>query len=339
MPYARAVTRLALPGVTSSALGLTSRLLLTPEDRREKDLAGQLDAAAAGVLFTAAIEVFIYIPDSAETAVMLFRRLAARRMREGESTPWVVDSLMRLQFVAMALARRGHLAEAYRTNRALLADPTLSPWSWFQDPFRDLALLRAIPRDEAARAFAPSLQPGFAFGDGSSRSLKGLGWWTMQQDTAALALFGRRMRDAGARAGDPVRRLRAGYLEQASAAYLALALGDTTEALRQFGAVPTSACSSIDCFYVLKQATLLAARGQETLAASQLDHLLTMVLGPIAVLARLEQGRIAERLGDRETAIRSYQYVVDSWRRADPELQPYVAEARDALARLTGERR
>jgi len=29
--------------------------------------------------------------------------------------------------------------------------------------------------------------------------------------------------------------------------------------------------------------------------------------------------------------------VVDVWRRADPELQPFVVEARNALARLTRE--
>jgi len=27
--------------------------------------------------------------------------------------------------------------------------------------------------------------------------------------------------------------------------------------------------------------------------------------------------------------------VIDAWRRADPELQPFVIEARNALARLT----
>ena len=54
-------------------------------------------------------------------------------------------------------------------------------------------------------------------------------------------------------------------------------------------------------------------------------------LGP---LATLERGRVAERLGEREKAIESYRFVTEAWRRADPELQPYVGEAREALARL-----
>ena len=53
------------------------------------------------------------------------------------------------------------------------------------------------------------------------------------------------------------------------------------------------------------------------------------------MLGVLEQGRIAEGLGKRQQAIDSYQFVVAVWRRADPELQTYVVEARNALARLT----
>jgi hypothetical protein len=52
------------------------------------------------------------------------------------------------------------------------------------------------------------------------------------------------------------------------------------------------------------------------------------------VLATLEHGRVAERLGEREKAIESYRLVTEAWRRADPELQPYVSEAREALGRL-----
>lgn len=35
-------------------------------------------------------------------------------------------------------------------------------------------------------------------------------------------------------------------------------------------------------------------------------------------------------------AARNYQFVVDVWRHADPELQPFVEESRSALARLAG---
>ena len=53
----------------------------------------------------------------------------------------------------------------------------------------------------------------------------------------------------------------------------------------------------------------------------------------------LERGRVAERLNDRDKAVQCYSFVLDAWRNADPELQPYVTEARDGLARLTGEPR
>lgn len=53
-------------------------------------------------------------------------------------------------------------------------------------------------------------------------------------------------------------------------------------------------------------------------------------------LAMLERARIAERLGDRATASRQYQFVADAWRNADPELQPHVIEAKSALSRLGG---
>ena len=56
-------------------------------------------------------------------------------------------------------------------------------------------------------------------------------------------------------------------------------------------------------------------------------------------LLALEAGRLAERLGRREDALEAYQMVVDLWRHADPELQGFVTEARDGLARLTAEPR
>jgi hypothetical protein len=61
------------------------------------------------------------------------------------------------------------------------------------------------------------------------------------------------------------------------------------------------------------------------------------LLTPSEILWTLERARVAERLGDRETAARDYQYVADVWRRADAPLQPYVAEAREALLRVSSE--
>jgi hypothetical protein len=65
----------------------------------------------------------------------------------------------------------------------------------------------------------------------------------------------------------------------------------------------------------------------------------TLAPFPSAVLWSLLRARVAERIGERELAIQSYSWVVGMWRNADPELQPYVTEAREGLARLTGERK
>ena len=53
----------------------------------------------------------------------------------------------------------------------------------------------------------------------------------------------------------------------------------------------------------------------------------------------LERARLAERLGDRPTAVHYYQFVLQAWLQGDPEVHAVVAEARAAIARLGGEPR
>jgi hypothetical protein len=62
-------------------------------------------------------------------------------------------------------------------------------------------------------------------------------------------------------------------------------------------------------------------------------------MAPTEGYRALLRARVNERLGNREKAIAAYRFVADVWRNADPELQPYVAEARAALKRLSGEPR
>jgi hypothetical protein len=53
----------------------------------------------------------------------------------------------------------------------------------------------------------------------------------------------------------------------------------------------------------------------------------------------MRRGRVRERLGDREGALAAFGFVAAMWHDADSTLQPLVAEARAALARLGAEPR
>jgi hypothetical protein len=97
--------------------------------------------------------------------------------------------------------------------------------------------------------------------------------------------------------------------------------------------LPDSVCGLVSCpFQKLTEARLLQAVAENRRAAELLDR-----WAGLEHLAILERARLAERLGDREKAVTSYQFVADAWRHADPELQPYVVEARSGLERLTGD--
>jgi len=91
-----------------------------------------------------------------------------------------------------------------------------------------------------------------------------------------------------------------------------------------------------NCFHLnLTLARLLTARGDDRRAGALLERWRWSGGNtPSFVLATLELGRIAERLGDTTKAAECYGFVMAAWHRADRELLPYVAEAREGLARL-----
>src|SRR5258705_4517789 len=88
----------------------------------------------------------------------------------------------------------------------------------------------------------------------------------------------------------------------------------------------------------LKGARSGPPRGPTRQAVALLETFTPPVLLVEEVLFKLEAGRIYERLGQRDQAIAKYRFVVAAWRNADPELQPYVEEAKTALRRLSAER-
>jgi hypothetical protein len=60
-------------------------------------------------------------------------------------------------------------------------------------------------------------------------------------------------------------------------------------------------------------------------------------VSPSDVLVKLEHARLAERAGDRRTALAEYRFVVDAWAHGDATVQPLVAESRSAIRRLDAE--
>jgi hypothetical protein len=142
-------------------------------------------------------------------------------------------------------------------------------------------------------------------------------------------------------------RVRSSQIRRASAltgwvaaaeAYLALVRGDTVSALARFTALPDSAGPV--WFERLTLARLLAVRGREREALAVFDWEFPADL-PLATrgIWALERARLAEKVGEREKAKYWYGHVAALWRHADPELQPSVAEVREALGRVTAEPR
>jgi len=272
-------------------------------------------------------------PDTAEVAVSVARRLTEPR---GVPISGGDSSLAAVQ-LAYTLAYRGHLREA------LLAGGSQRP-PWL---VVEAALVGTIRPDSAASEFARWLRDG-ANWFGLDETDLALPWWTSRKDTLALLAFPRR--------ADEVERSTRGrgkaelwkhhnpwvdwrYSAAAARGDLALARGDTSEALQRFVALPDSLCPDCEAHRLIT-AQLLEARGREREAASMLDreigHSPPSFWEPFWAL---ERARVNERLGNRAKALAGYSFVAAVWMHADPELQPYVAEARAALKRLSAEPR
>jgi DNA-binding SARP family transcriptional activator len=335
--YADAYLRLDPSDANAPSIRLAA-LMLDPERSHAPETARMIDSASARALGGAGSFHLGWWPDSGETSVRLLRE---RTTRSGNGVRSSTDTLMYRQDLAFELAYRGHLQEAYATDRRLLVDATASRFTWLGDPFLFLALLGAVGDSVAARTFGRALEPGTAWPLTylvTPRQMRGLPWWLARGDTVSLARFALRANQETARQANATGKLRGRYLHAAATAYLALARADSARALRLFRSIPDTLCIVNICYYEkLIQARLLAAEGQAQQAGAVLDQWVWKAEGPLFVLGRLEQGRIAEKLGERQKARDSYQFVIDVWRHADAELQPYVREARVGLERLAAE--
>jgi len=336
--YAAGYLRLDPTGANAPTTRLAA-LLLDPERSRTPEAARMIDSASSWVLFDASGGQLAWWPDSGETAVRLLRELTTR---SGNGVLGWTDTLMYHQFLAGALAFRGHLHEAYAADRRLLLDPKATRFWNFADPFRALALLGAIPESLGAATYGHALEPGKAWTISrtlTDRQLRGLPWWVARRDTGSLARFALRAERESRTQKSARGKLQGRYLHAAATAYLALARADSVRALGLFQSIPDTLCIVNDCFYEkLIEARLLTSQGRARQAGAVLDRWVWSGEGPFFVLGVLEQGRIAEGLGERRKARDAYQFVVDVWRHADPELEQYVSEARAGLARLVAER-
>jgi tetratricopeptide (TPR) repeat protein len=338
--YAAAYLRLDSTAANAPATRLAA-VLLDSERSHTPEAARAIDSASTRALRNAAGfgpgGQLGWGADSGEAAIRLLRELITRT-GAGATT----DSLMDHQFLANALAYRGHLHEAYETDRRLILDPKASRFTWWMDPFMCLALLGVIPDSLAASTYAQAFEPDSAWpiprSNIQARHLRGLPWWQARKDTLSLARFALRAEQEGRTQKGAIGKLRGRYLHAAATAYLKLARGDSAGALRLFQSIPDTLCVVNICYYEkLIEARLLASEGRARQAGEVLDLWVWRAEGPLHVLAMLDRARIAESLGEREKALQSYQFVVDVWRGADPQLQPFVVEARTALTRMSRE--
>ena len=261
------------------------------------------------------------VPDSAETAVALSRALAAAP--PGDAA-WLgpADRQLRL---GSALLYRGHVREAVRI---IYQSPEALPVHLVETGL----VAKDLP-DTAVRLFHRIADGNRLVGVATT-----LPWWAARRDSATLRAIERRTDSLARTAPLEVDRGVARYIADAARAYLALLRHDTAAAVGRLEALPDSLCPL--CYpQRMTLGQLLASGGDDRRAAAVLDRWLHDLTVPSTVIWSLERARVAERLGERDKAVRGYQYVADVWRYADPELQPYVTEATQGLARLTSEPR
>jgi hypothetical protein len=269
---------------------------------------------------------FDIVPDSQETGIRMWRRIAASRLPEDAIFSNPED---RRRVLAMTLGFRGHVREA--------ADTMLATGSRREDRlFGDLALLGAMPADTVDRVFRSLLNRTPAWPPPSALSYA-LPWWATRRDSSALKIAIDRFRAHDGPGEKALPRYRVAHLLAAARAYLALARADTADALHRLEALPIRVGRVWPERLTL--ARLLAARGRAQEAMAVLDAGYPQPWPwPSRALWALERARVAERLGQRDKAGLWYTYVADVWRHADPELHPARAEARLGLARVWGER-
>jgi tetratricopeptide (TPR) repeat protein len=318
--YIRGYLALSPSGPHSQVIRLAD-VLLDPSRSGSVDLGRLVDTLSADGLCEAST-LLRHIPDSGEMTVRLARALADRHADtlSGDAAPTcaLMQAVDGLQF-------RGHLRDAHRLTALQL--------HWLRPVvLYNMARAGMVPAATARAEFnrVLGLVP-------RSTMTKLYGWWAADGDTTAIQTyvthFTGRITHLGTPSGEAMLRASA----TAGRAYLALARRDTASALRQ---LLTTSDTLHECWYDnrLEIVQLLIATGRYREAEERLGRRWPGTTGCSNgfddVLWTLERARVFDRLDRRREAVADYSFVIDAWQTADPELQRFVRESRDALAHL-----
>ena len=280
------------------------------------DSAPRFSAAARAALDTlparyvaAMMQAIGVVPE----ATALSQLLAVSQLERLTRVPTLADSAAFGRLLLLLQAQGGTVSSA--KSPLVLGDRT------------QLALAGLLPTQPVLAEVAEVLarQPAAA---GSAMPLL-----STARDTAALKILVRVLDsvDVAVRAQTPRAVSERG---RAARGYLALARGDSAEALRELLSLPMAMCEGAPCA-VLTTVRLLVRAGRDADAARFLDRALpsnmSSAVTPPLMLLRAE---VAERLTDRATARRWYQRVVAQWGKGAVTVQPVVQAARAGLSRV-----
>ena len=315
--YAHAYLKRGPTDVEGLDIALVAKLL-DPRQARSAEVQAIIDTANASVLGMARSTLTRW-GDSAETVLRIARALS-EKPRPGPA-PWSDTTFNRFR-LTNTLAARGHVREAFA-----------QAGTRFPPLVGVLGVLGVMPPDTVNAAI--SRRP---VGSGVTPGAW-LWWWESRGDAAALRRFARSADSVANQPAPPFGKGHWQYVAGWARASEAFARHDTAEALRRFEALPDSLCPMC-ILEPLSEARVLAAAGREREALALVDRSgLPVTVAVERIFYRLETARLSEKVGNRNLAIAAYQDILNAWRHADPELQPFVAEARAALARLGGEPR
>jgi serine/threonine-protein kinase len=321
LAYARRFLALNPPSVDAAATRIQVALLAV---RRDTVLAGRLADSASTDAVGRAYDNLYRVPDSAESAAWLAMRIVRAK---GAMSP--LGGLPAIIAWANAMTFRGHIRQAYATTIPALPPRLPAP---ALTPLATLAPLGIIPTN----VLDSVLRIDSNMRDGGS--WYGLRWWAERGDTSVIQSF--ITARATEKPGDPRRGRSPVYDTAVARAYLLLAKHDTTAAMERFRTLPDTLCGGNCVLDAITFGELLTSHGRAAEADSLLQRRFTN--GGLEVLdlfRELALARAAERAGDRVTAVDAYVRIEDFWAHGDPELQPFVSEARDALIRLATDHR